>query len=139
MIHVTLELSDGVTLAVGMNRPSTMVRSLLCFALALLVLVQTVAFAAVPEVPRPATAPPCHEMDDATRSAQIPKPCCDDAASCADNDCDTLCHRTHPVPAEAPELARMTANPVEIGVSFSRIDALLSRMRVPPLPPPIRS
>ena len=118
-----------------MMRCSSLARRLLQIALAVMLLVQAVAFAAVPDVPSAAPAPPCHEA----MGAQSPStsPCCDDPAPCTPNDCALHCLRAASpllcLPAAAPFVSQADTHLVP----RAEIDAVPLRRDIPPLPPPI--
>lgn len=120
-----------------MKRHLPIVRCLMLAVLAMLVLAQTMAFAAVPEVPAAtASVPPCHQEEGKARAAQ-PMSCCDDEDGCLMPDCGVLCHRAGVQFADLPTLPRLAALMPAATISTWLLDLLLVRARIPPLPPPI--
>lgn len=120
-----------------MKRHLPIVRCLMLAVLAMLVLAQTMAFAAVPELPAAtSSAPPCHQ-DEGEARAPHAMACCDDAEGCLMPDCGVLCHRAAVQFADLPTLPRLVTVTPMATLSTWVPDTLLLRQRIPPLPPPI--
>jgi hypothetical protein len=122
-----------------MKRRLALIRCLMLAVMAMLVLGQTMAFAAVHEVPAAKTSamPPCHQDAGAVESAHAAMPCCDDEDGCALEDCGVLCHRAAVQFAALPLLPRLIDATVATEVPAWPANPLLTRQRIPPLPPPI--
>lgn len=121
-----------------MMRRSSLARRLLQIALVAMLLVQAVAFAALPDRPVAASAPPCHDAIETSVAAHpVATPCCDDTSPCAMTDCDLPCAR---IVMPSPLLSVATtlmATGDETTVPRLSVDAPPLRHDIPPLPPPI--
>lgn len=100
-----------------------------------MLLVQALAFAAVPVVPAAMPAAPCHGAVDAEPAAA--SPCCDEPGPCMPSDCELRCARIAMPSLFLPAAPRLMPL-ADVGLApRADVEAVPWRRARPPLPPPI--
>jgi len=125
-----------------MRRFPIIARSLMFAAMALVVLVQSLALATLPVAPAAditaAMRPPCHQQDQALQdSKHRAMPCCDEEGRCNADDCSLKCYRAGAQFLGVPLLLTASAHFPAPVPQIALASALSSRQPIPPLPPPI--